>query len=183
MTDERLVDALQRSRLGAELSAEQARTLAGSLAFRELRPDEVLVKEGTSDNHLYVIVKGALAAVRNAGAAEQVTFFTLTTDDLGPARRPPRDRLSGDACDHPHRPRDPAPDVDAVDGTHQLHLQAAREVLTRARHPLVLRAPTSWCPNHRGGVRTTVRLRIPCAPWMSTPSISAVADGPVMKTP
>jgi CRP/FNR family transcriptional regulator, cyclic AMP receptor protein len=82
MTDQRLVEALQHSRLGAELSREQARTLADNLAFRELRPDEVLVKEGTSDNHLYVIVKGALAAVRNAGTAEQVTFFTLTPDDL-----------------------------------------------------------------------------------------------------
>lgn len=31
--------------------------------------------------------------------------------------------------------------------------------------------------------RTTVRLRMPWAPWISTPSMSAVAEGPVMKTP
>ena len=82
MTDQRLVEALQQSRLGAELSSAQARTLADRLAFRELRPEEVLVREGTSDNHLYVIVKGALAVVRNAGTAEPVALFTLTAGDL-----------------------------------------------------------------------------------------------------
>jgi predicted nucleic acid-binding protein len=32
------------------------------------------------------------------------------------------------------------------------------------------------------GAATTVRLRTPWAPWMSTPSMSAVADGPVIST-
>jgi hypothetical protein len=35
---------------------------------------------------------------------------------------------------------------------------------------------------HQSETRTTVRLRTPCAPWMRTPSISAVADGPVTST-
>ena len=34
-----------------------------------------------------------------------------------------------------------------------------------------------------GATATTVNVRIPCAPWINTPSISAVADGPVMNTP
>ena len=38
--------------------------------------------EGTSDNHLYVIVRGALGVVRNAGTPAQVTLLTLTTGDL-----------------------------------------------------------------------------------------------------
>ena len=82
MTDPTLVDALRRSRLGSELSEEQARTLAEQLAFRELKPDEVLVSEGTSDNHLYVIVKGALGVVRRPGTPEAVTLLTLTAGDL-----------------------------------------------------------------------------------------------------
>jgi hypothetical protein len=59
MTDQAIVDAVRRSRLATELSEAQMRTLADNLVFRDLRPDEVLVKEGTSDNHLYVIARAA----------------------------------------------------------------------------------------------------------------------------
>ena len=82
MTDPALVDALRHSRLGAELSDDEMHTLAGNLRFRDLEPDEVLVSEGTSDDHLYVIVRGALGVVRNAGTPERVTLLTLTTGDL-----------------------------------------------------------------------------------------------------
>jgi CRP-like cAMP-binding protein len=82
MTDQALVEALRHSRLGAELSDEQTQTLADNLRFRDLQPDEILVREGTSDNHLYVIVRGALGVVRNAGTPERVTLLTLTAGDL-----------------------------------------------------------------------------------------------------
>jgi CRP/FNR family transcriptional regulator, cyclic AMP receptor protein len=82
MTDQALVDALHQSRLGAELSAEQARILADHLAFRDLKPDEILVSEGTSDNHLYVIISGVLGVVKNAGTAEALTLFALSAGDL-----------------------------------------------------------------------------------------------------
>ncbi len=82
MTDEALVDALRHSRLGAELTAEQSKTLADNLWFRDLAPDEVLVAQGASDNHLYVIVRGALSVIRNAGTPERVTLLTLTAGDL-----------------------------------------------------------------------------------------------------
>ena len=82
MTDPALVDALRRSRIGAELADDEMHTLAGNLRFRDLEPNEVLVGEGTSDDHLYVIVRGALDVVRNAGTPERVTLLTLTTGDL-----------------------------------------------------------------------------------------------------
>ena len=50
--------------------------------FRDLQPGEVLVPEGTSDNHLYVIVRGALSVQRSAGASESVILFTLGAGDL-----------------------------------------------------------------------------------------------------
>jgi len=56
--------------------------LAGIRAFRDLEPGDVLVPQGTSDNHLYVIVRGALAVVRNAETPERVTLLTLTAGDL-----------------------------------------------------------------------------------------------------
>jgi CRP/FNR family transcriptional regulator, cyclic AMP receptor protein len=82
MTEQGVFDALRASQLGTELSDEQARTLSGIVAFRDLAPGEVLVPEGTSDNHLYVIVKGLLGVIRNAGKDEPVTLFTLGPGDL-----------------------------------------------------------------------------------------------------
>ena len=82
MTDPTLVAALQHSRLGTELTGEQAKTLADNLRFRDLEPGEVLVAQGATDNHLYVIVGGALGVVRNAATSERVTLLTLTSGDL-----------------------------------------------------------------------------------------------------
>ena len=75
-------DALKGSRLAPELSDQQLDTLAPLIAFRDLADGEVLVAEGTSDNHLYVLLQGALGVVRNAGKPEAVTLFTLTAGDL-----------------------------------------------------------------------------------------------------
>jgi CRP/FNR family cyclic AMP-dependent transcriptional regulator len=82
MTDQALVLALQHSHLGHELSSEQVQTLADRIVFRDLQSDEVLVREGTSDNHLYVIVRGVLGVIKNAGTAEAVTLFALNQGDL-----------------------------------------------------------------------------------------------------
>ncbi len=82
MTEQALMEALRASRLGAELSADETRILAPYLAFRDLASGEVLVGEGTSDNHLYVIVSGSLGVVRSAGTPGQVMLLTLTPGDL-----------------------------------------------------------------------------------------------------
>jgi CRP/FNR family cyclic AMP-dependent transcriptional regulator len=82
MSEPGILEALRGSRLAAELSEAEARLLAEHLVFRDLQPGEVLVPEGISDNHLYVIVRGALGVVRNTGAAEGTTLFALGAGDL-----------------------------------------------------------------------------------------------------
>ncbi len=82
MTTPAELQALRSSKIGAELSPEQCATLAGLIEFRDLKEGEVLVEEGTQDNHLYVIVNGALGVVRNAGSPLQVTLITLSAGDL-----------------------------------------------------------------------------------------------------
>ena len=82
MADPNLLEALRNSRLGEGLDASQLSALAPQLAFRELRAGDVLVAEGTSDNHLYVLVRGTLAVVRNAGRPEAIKLFTLSPGDL-----------------------------------------------------------------------------------------------------
>jgi len=74
-------DTLRASRLAAELTDAQCRTLSGLLVLRELADGEVLVHEGTSDTHLYVLVAGSLSVVRGAGGAGEVTLFTLKPGD------------------------------------------------------------------------------------------------------
>ena len=82
MTEQALMEALRGSRLGTELSAEEVRILAPNLAFRDLAEGDVLVGEGTSDNHLYAIVRGSLGVVRNAGRPDRVHLLTLCAGDL-----------------------------------------------------------------------------------------------------
>jgi len=80
MSDPALLQALRGSRLATELSEAQVATLAGLLAFRDLRAGEVLVDQGISDNHLYVIVSGSLAVTR--GGSEPMQLFSLGPGDL-----------------------------------------------------------------------------------------------------
>jgi CRP-like cAMP-binding protein len=76
------LEALRQSKLAAEMTDEQCRELAGLVTLRELKDGEVLVKEGSSDSHLYAIVQGQLCVVKNAGRPEEVTFFAIGTGDL-----------------------------------------------------------------------------------------------------
>ena len=81
MTDPRL-EALRATRLAAELTDRQAQALADVLTLRDLKAGDVLVQEGSTDSHLYVIVKGVLGVVKNAGTPEAVTLHTLSAGDF-----------------------------------------------------------------------------------------------------
>jgi CRP-like cAMP-binding protein len=76
------LDMLRASKIGAELTPDQSAVLSELIQVRKLADGEVLVGEGTRDNHLYVLVSGTLAVVRNAGSPEEVTLFTLNAGDL-----------------------------------------------------------------------------------------------------
>lgn len=82
MNDTGLLDALRASKLSKELTDAQMQSLAKLLVFRDLKPGEVLVPEGTSDNHLYVVVHGTLGVVRSFGSPQALTLFTMVTGDL-----------------------------------------------------------------------------------------------------
>ena len=82
MSDPVVLAAMKDSKLAAELTESQLDILSTRVALQTLRAGEVLVPEGTSDNHLYVLVSGALAIVRGVGTAEPVTLFTLAQGDF-----------------------------------------------------------------------------------------------------
>ena len=61
-------EQILESRLGTELSEEEAATLAELMDMRELSSGEFLITEGTTDDSLHVIVEGTLEVVkRTAG--------------------------------------------------------------------------------------------------------------------
>ena len=76
------LEALRHSRLAAELSEGQCRLLAELVSLRDLKEGEVLIREGHADNHLYVIVRGALSAIKNAGRPEALALFTMGAGDF-----------------------------------------------------------------------------------------------------
>lgn len=82
MNDETKLEALRASRLATDLDEAECRVLAEVISVRDLADGEVLVREGTADNHLYVVAKGALSVVRNAGTDNQVAIATLGAGDL-----------------------------------------------------------------------------------------------------
>lgn len=82
MTTPTLYDALRASKLAIELTDDQCRTLAGAMELRTLAANEVLVREGSADEHLYLIVSGVLGVVKNADRPERVTLNTLSAGDM-----------------------------------------------------------------------------------------------------
>ncbi len=82
MTDKARLDALRSTKLAAELTDEQCRVLAGLMTLHDLKQGETLAREGSVDNHLYVILSGVLGVVKNAGTDSAVTINTLHAGDF-----------------------------------------------------------------------------------------------------
>jgi CRP-like cAMP-binding protein len=75
-------EALRASRLAAELDDAQCRTLAALTELLDLADGDVLVKEGSADDHLFIIVSGALGVVRHPQGEPPVTLHTLVAGDF-----------------------------------------------------------------------------------------------------
>jgi CRP/FNR family cyclic AMP-dependent transcriptional regulator len=82
MTDAAIAKGLAQSKLATELTPEQCEVLARSMTSRDLRTGEVLVREGDSDDHLYVIVSGSLGVVKAAGTSNEVTLNVMRPGDV-----------------------------------------------------------------------------------------------------
>jgi ribosome-associated toxin RatA of RatAB toxin-antitoxin module/CRP-like cAMP-binding protein len=82
MNDQPIFEALRPSKLAVELSDEQCHRLAAAMQLRDLKPGEVLVREGDDDHHFYLIVRGKLGVIKSFGTPEQVTLNTLATGDF-----------------------------------------------------------------------------------------------------
>jgi CRP-like cAMP-binding protein len=82
MADPNRFEALSKTRLAAELDDAQRRVLSDLVTLRDLKQGEVLAREGTVDNHLYVVISGTLGIVKGAGSTDAVTINTLGVGDF-----------------------------------------------------------------------------------------------------
>jgi len=82
MSETAVLDGLSMSKLAAELNDEERRVLAGAMTLRDLMPGEVLVQEGSADDHLYVVASGVLGVVKGAGGEGEVTLNAIRPGDV-----------------------------------------------------------------------------------------------------
>jgi CRP-like cAMP-binding protein len=82
MTEAALLEGLSASRLAVELNDDERRILAGAMTLRDLKQGEVLVREGSADDHLYVVVNGVLGVVKGAGMEEEVTLNAIRPGNM-----------------------------------------------------------------------------------------------------
>ena len=78
-------DLHSNSPLGAELEADEIKALAGGISIKHLKENEILIREGTTDDALHIVISGRLAATRNTGGDEFVTLHTLHEGDMAGA--------------------------------------------------------------------------------------------------
>jgi len=82
MSDTTILDGLSKSKLAIELNEDECKILAAAMTRRDLKQGEVLVREGSADDHLYVVVSGVLGVVKGAGLEEEVTLNAIRPGDV-----------------------------------------------------------------------------------------------------
>ncbi|MCE3283927.1 MAG: hypothetical protein K0R70_183 [Steroidobacteraceae bacterium] len=82
MTDAAIVNGLAQSKLATELTATQCEALAATMTLRDLEQGEVLVHEGDTDDHLYVVLAGSLGVVKAARTDNELTLNVTRPGDV-----------------------------------------------------------------------------------------------------
>ena len=76
------VAALRASRLATDLGEQEFAVLSQCVTVRELTDGEVLVREGSADDHLYVVADGLVGVVKYIESDSKLTVATLGVGDL-----------------------------------------------------------------------------------------------------
>lgn len=77
-----LLEALRASPLAQYLTPEESAVLATVVRSDAFPAQAVLAHEGSSDNHLYVLLSGTLSVVKGVGTAEATVLATLAPGDF-----------------------------------------------------------------------------------------------------
>jgi CRP-like cAMP-binding protein len=82
MTEKTKLEILKASPLARELNDKECEALAALITLHELKDGEVLLREGQSDNNLYVVVSGEIAVSRQDEKGNWSTLHALMPGDL-----------------------------------------------------------------------------------------------------
>lgn len=82
MSEAGLFEALSTSKLAVELNDDERRTLARAMILRDLKHGDVLIREGSADDHLYVVASGVLGVIKAAGTDNELTINTIRPGDV-----------------------------------------------------------------------------------------------------
>jgi CRP/FNR family transcriptional regulator, cyclic AMP receptor protein len=82
MNEAGVFEALSKSKLAVELNDDEQRTLARAMTLRDLKHGEVLIREGSADDHLYVVASGVLGVVKGVGTDAEVTLNAIRPGDV-----------------------------------------------------------------------------------------------------
>ncbi|HEY9016941.1 cyclic nucleotide-binding domain-containing protein [Thiomicrospira sp.] len=73
---------LSQSVLGKDLSETECQALLAICQKRSLKKDDLLFKEGDSDDQLYVVISGKIDVIKNLGAKDETIMAALTAGSL-----------------------------------------------------------------------------------------------------
>jgi CRP-like cAMP-binding protein len=84
MTQAAILEGLSKSKLAIEITEEQRKALTAVMTLRDLARGEVIVQEGESDDHLYLVVSGGVAVVKASGGGSdnEVTLNVIRPGEV-----------------------------------------------------------------------------------------------------
>jgi CRP/FNR family cyclic AMP-dependent transcriptional regulator len=82
MSDPDILQGLRDSQLAAELDSADLPALAAELTRHDLAEGDVVVAEGTADDHLYLVVSGALGVIKNLGTPQEEKLSVVMAGGL-----------------------------------------------------------------------------------------------------
>lgn len=77
---------VRNSAVGTELTEDKAKLLAAKLGVRHLKDGELLVKEGETDQTLFVLAKGKLAVTSQDAEGVEQTIYTMKEGECAGTR-------------------------------------------------------------------------------------------------
>ncbi len=77
-----ILEGLSKSKLAVELNDDERMVLSQAMTHRDLKQGEVLVQEGSEDDHLYVVTSGSLGVVKAAGTDNEMTLSVIRPGDV-----------------------------------------------------------------------------------------------------
>lgn len=82
MPDDAKANIIRQSKIGAELTGAQCAVLSDLVQLRDYADGEVVVAEGAIDEHLRVVLTGALAVAKKSADGDWMRLNVLTAGDL-----------------------------------------------------------------------------------------------------